>query len=228
MIETHLPWTYDLEQATHLQDILRQRLDLSWDDRPVKTIAGIDASYAGNLVYATIAVFRYPDLTRLHTVSGEAPQDFPYIPGLLAYRLGPAILDAWENLDEKPDLLLIHGHGIAHPRGIGLASHIGLWLNVPSIGVAKTVLYGCPVEPGLQVGDWTPLRDERDARRTIGAALRTCPDAKPVYVSPGHLIDLHHSIEFVLATTRGCRMAEPIRLAHQVAASLRSRRDQLD
>jgi deoxyribonuclease V len=223
MIETQSLWTYDMDQATRLQDTLRQRLVLSWDGRPVKTIAGIDASYSGNMIYAAIAVFSYPELTRLHTVTGEAPQDFPYIPGLLAYRVGPAILDAWEKLGERPDVLLIHGHGIAHPRGMGLAAHIGLWVNKPSIGIAKTILFGCQSEPGLQVGDWTTLLDEQDASHTVGATLRTCSRARPVYVSPGHLIDVENSIKFVLATTRGCRMPEPIRVAHQAATQSQHR-----
>jgi deoxyribonuclease V len=218
-IDTHLPWTYDLNQAIRLQEILRPRLKLTWDDRPVNTIGGIDVSYANNSVSATIAVFRFPDLTRLRTVTGEAPQGFPYIPGLLAYRVGPAILAAWKKLTLKPDLLLIHGQGTAHPRGIGLASHVGLWINLPTIGVAKTHLYGCQTEPGLQVGDFTELLDEHNRKNVIGAALQTQVNSRPVYVSAGHLIDLQHSIAFVLACCRGYRMPEPVRLAHQVANS---------
>lgn len=217
MIETHLPWIYDLDQAIQLQDTLRQRLVLVWDDRPVNSIAGVDMSYSDTSVFAAIAVFRFPDLSHLNTVTGEAPQDFPYVPGLLAYRAGPAILAAWEKLVDKPDLLLIHGHGTAHPRYIGLASHIGLWLNIPSIGIAKTLLFGCMSEPGSKVGEWTALMDEHATRHTIGASLRTRIASRPVYVSPGHLIDLDHSIKFVLASSCGCRMPEPIRCAHQAA-----------
>lgn len=218
MIETHLPWTYDLDRAVAVQDSLRRRLVLTWDNRPVHSIAGIDVSYSGSSVYAAIAVFSYPDMVHLHTYSGEAPQDFPYIPSLLAFRIGPAILAAWEKLPEKPDLLLIHGHGTAHPRRMGLASHVGLWVNTPAIGVAKALLFGCPSEPGSLVGDWSALQDEHDARRTIGAALRTRLGSKAVYISPGHLIDLKHSIEFVLEASCGCRLPGPIRTAHKAAA----------
>jgi deoxyribonuclease V len=226
MIETHLPWTYDLDQAIRLQETLRQRLVLNWDDRPVNSVAGIDVSYSAISVYAAIAVFRYPDMLHLHTFTGTAPQDFPYVPSLLAYRAGPAILAAWEKLPDKPDLILIHGHGIAHPRQLGLASHIGLWVNTPSIGIAKTLLFGCPAEPAREVGAWSAILDEHNARRTIGASLRTRLGSKPVYVSPGHLIDLSHSIHFVLAASRGCRLPEPVRLAHQTASGIQQKQKQ--
>jgi deoxyribonuclease V len=165
-----------------------------------------------------VAVLNFPGLTNLISVSAETSQSFPYIAGYLAFREGPAILAAWEKLKLKPDLLLIHGHGIAHPRGIGLASHIGVWLNLPTIGITKTRLYGIHGEVGPQVGDWSKLVDEKQPDRAIGAVLRTCENIRPVYVSPGHLIDLEHSIEYVLACTRGCRIPEPLRAAHQAAA----------
>jgi deoxyribonuclease V len=216
-IDTISPWTYNLDQAIRVQKKLRQHLQLSWDKHQVKTLAGIDVSYTQDSIRAAVAVLRFPDLTNLTTVSGETPQAFPYIAGLLAFREGPAILAAWEKLKIKPDLLLIHGHGIAHPRRVGLASHIGLWLNLPTIGIAKTRLYGMHDEVGSQVGDWSELVDEKQPSHIIGAVLRTCENIKPIYVSPGNLIDLDHSIEFVRACTRGCRMPEPLRAAHQAA-----------
>jgi len=216
-IDTAFPWTNDIDEAIQLQGDLRERLMLTWDDRTVSTIGGIDVSCTGTSVLAAIAVFRYPDLTRLGTVTGEAPQGFPYIPGLLAFRVGPAILSTWEKLSHKPDLILIHGHGIAHPRGLGLASHVGLWLNLPTIGIAKTRLYGIQAEAGPNINEWSELLDEDDPKRVIGAVLRTQVNTKPVYVSAGHLIDLPHAIRFVLACCRGNRMPEPIRAAHMVA-----------
>jgi len=176
-------------------------------------VAGIDFTYSEAIVQAAISIFRYPALTHQTTVTGQVPEGFPYIPGLLAFRVGPAILKAWERLKLTPDLILIHGHGTAHPRSLGLASHVGLWLNLPTIGVAKTRLYGNHAEVGHQVGDWSELWDEKKPRHPIGAALRTQLDAKPIYVSPGHLIDLQHSIEFVLACCRNTRMPAPLRLA---------------
>jgi deoxyribonuclease V len=152
-IDTVFPWTYDIDEAIQLQDNLRERLMLAWDDRPVKIIAGVDASYAEASIHAAIAVYRYPDLSRLTTVTGEATQGFPYVPGLLAFRVGPAILAAWGKLTHKPELILIHGHGIAHPRGLGLATHVGLWLNLPTIGIAKTRLFGSHAETGPNIGE---------------------------------------------------------------------------
>ncbi len=227
--ESSLPWTYDLDQAIRLQENMRRRVLLTWDDRIVRTIAGIEVSYAAGFVRAAIAVFSYPGLTHRGTVSGETPEAFPYIPGLLAFRAGPAILKAWEKLKQPPDLVLIHGHGTAHPRHFGLASHIGLWINLPAIGVAKTRLYGTLAEVGAQVGEWSEIRDERSPKQVIGAAVRTRPESKPVYVSPGHLIDLPHSVEFVLAACRKDRLPLPIQAAHHVltAASSKEAYDQV-
>ncbi len=219
IINSTLPWTYDLDQALRLQENLSRRVLLSWNDRPVNTIAGIDLSYTPGLVHAAIAIFRYPEMTRESTVTGAAPEAYPYIPGLLAFRVGPAILEAWERLKLTPDLVLIHGHGTAHPRHFGLASHIGLWINLPTIGVAKTRLYGNYQEVGTQVGNWGEIRDEHNSRQVIGAALRTQPESKPIFVSPGYLIDLPHSIEYTLACCRGFRVPEPIRAAAKALAS---------
>ncbi len=213
-----LPWTYDLDQASLIQENLSKCLSLVWGNRPVKTIAGIDVSYSGVTIHAAIAFFNYPQLTHLTTVTGVAPQGFPYVAGLLAFRVGPAILETWEKLKLSPDLILIHGHGIAHPRGLGLASHMGLWLDRPTIGVARTRLYGNHAEVGPLVGDWSEIRDERNPKHVIGAVLRTQSEVKPIYVSPGHLIDLPHSIEFVLTSCRKYRLPEPLREAHEVAA----------
>lgn len=218
-IDPLLQWTFDISKAIRVQDNLRQRLVLAWEDRPMSVIGGIDISYIGESVRAAIAVLSYPKLDRLGIVTGEAPQGFTYIPGLLAFRVGPAILAAWEKLKLKPDLILIHGHGTAHPRGLGLASHVGLWLNLPTIGVAKTRLYGNHSEPSLHLGDRSELLDEGVPKRVIGAVLRTKENTKPVYVSPGHLMDLHHSIEFVLACCRHYRLPEPIRAAHEMVGS---------
>ncbi len=220
--DSSLPWTYDLDQAFRLQENMRRRVSLTWDDHIVHTIAGIDVSYTAGFVRAAIAVYSYPGLTHLGTVSGETPEAFPYISGLLAFRAGPAILKAWEKLKQPPDLVLIHGHGTAHPRHFGLASHIGLWIDLPTIGVAKTRLYGTLTEVGLQVGEWSAIRDERRPQQAIGAAVRTRPDSKPVFVSPGHLIDLPRSIEFVLAACRKDRLPLPIQAAHHALTAASS------
>ena len=221
-INPSLPWTYDLDQAMQVQRNLSKRVALTWDNRQVQTVAGIDVSSSRFVIRAAVSVVCFPELTRVTTVIGEAPQGFPYIPTLLAFQVGPAILDAWEKLKQTPDLVMIHGHGIAHPRGFGLASHIGVWLNIPTIGVAKTHLYGKYAEVDSRAGDWSEIHDEHNHRRVIGAALRTQAEVKPVYVSPGHLIDLPHCIDYVLACCRRYRMPEPLRLAHEAATGLSS------
>jgi deoxyribonuclease V len=140
---------------------------------------------------------------------------FPYIPGLLAFREGPAVLTAWEILLNKPDLIMFDGQGIAHPRGIGIASHMGLWLERPTIGVAKSRLYGRHAEVGPKLSDRADLLDRAD--NIIGTVVRTRERTNPLYISPGHLIDVKHAAEFVLACNGGYRLPEPTRWAHKVA-----------
>jgi len=213
-------WTQDPDEAVCLQESLRSRVVLSWDGRPVNSLAGVDVSYSSTLLWAAIAIFSFPELKALSTYTAEAPLRFPYLPGLLAFRVLPAILTAWESLPFRPDVLLIHGHGIAHPRGFGLASHLGLWLDLPAIGVARSILYGHHPDPGPTVGEWSEVTDEASSSHIIGAALRTRLKAKPIYVSAGHLIDLPQALELVSACCGGHRLPEPLRLAHRAAASL--------
>lgn len=199
-----------------MQIELRARLILTWDERPIHTIAGVDVGLAAETARCAIVVFRFPELTFLEAVTADAPLVFPYIPGLLAFREGPAVLAAWEKLETKPDLVMFDGQGIAHPRGIGIAAQMGLWLERPSIGAAKSRLYGRHIPPGPKRGASAPLLDEEG--RVIGAALRTKDNVKPLYVSPGHLIDVPHAVEFTLACHGGYRLPEPTRWAHRVAA----------
>ena len=201
---------------------LREKLLLTWDRRPLRSVGGVDVAITGDRARAAIVVLRYPELTPLRSVIGEAWLSFPYVPGLLAFREGPAVLAAWEKLQFKPDLLLFDGQGIAHPRGFGLAAHIGLWLETPSIGVAKSRLYGLYSEVGPCFGEWSKLRDELDPEHVIGAVLRTRENTKPLFISPGHLIDLAYAVSFVLGCCRGFRLPEPARQAHQVSKGARS------
>lgn len=212
------PWTLDPEEASRLQVRLRERLVLAWDGRPVKTVGGVDVDLEGDLARAAIVVLRYPDLTPLAAVTADVPLVFPYIPGLLAFREGPAVLAAWEKLPLRPDLLMFDGQGIAHPRGFGIAAHIGLWLETPSIGVAKSRLYGRHDEVGPHFGDRVELVDPHDPAHVIGTVLRTREKTKPLYISPGNWMDPQHATEFVLACCRGYRLPEPTRWAHKVGA----------
>jgi deoxyribonuclease V len=212
------PWTLDPDEATQLQGGICKRLLLVWEDRTVDTIGGVDIKYSGDIATVAIAVLTYPDMVILASVTSHVQLVFPYISGLLVFRVGPAILATWEKLKIIPDLILMHGHGTAHPRGVGLASHLGLWLDLPTIGVAKTRLYGFSSDPAPQAGGLSELLDERDTTQVIGAVLRTRLNTKPVFVSPGHQIDLNHSVEFVLTSCRGFRFPEPIRAAHKQAS----------
>jgi deoxyribonuclease V len=216
MLDLH-PWTLEPAEAIQLQSALRQRLVLTWDGRKLRTVGGVDMSVKGQAARAAIVVLSYPELEPVEAVTADVPIAFPYIPGLLTFREGPAILAAWQRLEAQPDLLMFDGQGIAHPRGIGLAAHMGLWLKRPSIGVAKSWLYGVYTAPGSQRGDAAELRDPRQPDRVIGQVLRTRTDVKPVYVSPGHLIDVSHAVELVLACCTRYRLPEPTRRAHQAA-----------
>lgn len=216
-------WDLTPEEAARAQAELRNRLILKWDKRPVATIGGVDVSIktdpsardGAGTARAAIVVLSYPDLTPLEAVVADTPLIFPYIPGLLAFREGPAVLAAWSKLQNKPDLLMFDGQGIAHPRGIGIASHMGLWLECPTIGVAKSKLYGRHAEVGPQRGDRADLLDKQG--NIIGTVLRTRERTNPLYISPGHLIGVEQATQFVLTCSAGYRLPEPTRWAHKVA-----------
>ena len=211
-------WTLDPDEAVRLQASLRDRLELTWDMRPVSSIGGVDVSFLADRARAAIVVLRYPAQSLLAAVTAEVPLAFSYIPGLLVFREGPAVLAAWAKLPLKPDVLMFDGQGIAHPRGLGIASHLGLWLEMPTIGVAKSRLYGHHAEVGPQFGNRADLLDESDPGHLLGTVLRTREKSKPLYISPGHLIDLEQAVSFVLACCRGFRLPEPTRRAHQMCA----------
>jgi deoxyribonuclease V len=216
-MESLHPWTLDPAQAVQLQGELRQRIVLRWDGRPVNNVAGVDMSLTDEKAHAAIVILRFPDLTPLEGVTADAPLNFPYVPGLLSFREGPAILAAWAKLQHMPDLVMIDGQGIAHPRGIGIASHMGLWLQRPTIGVGKSKLYGTFAAPGPNAGDATDLIDPK-TKGVIGAVLRSKARSNPLFISPGHLIDVQHAVDLVMQCLRGYRLPEPTRWAHNAAA----------
>lgn len=208
-------WDLAPNEAVQIQKDLCERLILKWDKRNVSNIGGVDISIQPEVARAALVVIRYPELTPVEAVIAEAPLVFPYIPGLLSFREGPAVLAAWAKLHNKPDVLMFDGQGIAHPRGIGIASQMGLWLDRPTIGVAKSKLYGKHEEVGPLRGDKAELIDRKG--NVIGHVLRTKERTKPLYVSPGHLIDVDHATNFVLTCSAGYRLPEPTRWAHKVA-----------
>ncbi len=210
-------WTVSSRQAIRIQMDLRDRIVPTWDGRDVRTVGGVDVSLKRGRARASIVVLGYPDLKPVDGVTAEKTITFPYVPGLLAFREGPVVITAWKRLRRKPDLLMFDAQGIAHPRGMGLASHMGLWLDRPSIGVAKSRLYGHHEEPGPERGERAELRDETHPERTIGMVLRTRTNVRPVYVSIGHRIDLPHAVDFVLTCCTRYRLPETTRWAHKVA-----------
>lgn len=209
-------WALTPPQAVALQRQLAAELvtDQPLDLAAVRLVAGVDVSVKGGLSRAAVVVLAFPGLEVVETVTAALPTPFPYIPGLLSFREGPALVAAFERLQHTPDVFIFDGMGTAHPRRIGIASHLGLWLNRPTVGCGKTWLFGQHVPPGPARGAWSPLVD---AGQIIGAALRTRAGVKPVYISPGHLADLPTAIELTLRCTPRYRLPEPIRRAHQAA-----------
>jgi deoxyribonuclease V len=174
----------------------------------------ISAQKTQGVATAAVVVLQYPELGLVETKVVQGKLDFPYIPGFLSFRESPITLAACEGLGVTPDLILVDGQGVAHPRRMGLASHLGLFLNTPTIGCAKSLLCGSHEEPGIEPGSYAEVVDRGE---TIGVALRTKLGAKPIYVSIGHKVDLPAAIHWVLECCRGYRLPEPTRLAHLAA-----------
>ncbi len=209
-------WDLSTHEATALQAELAGKVlsHTTFDPSAVQTVAGVDVGFRKNVAHAAIVVLSFPELCPVDQALGQAPATFPYIPGLLAFREGPSVLDALERLNTWPDLLIFDGHGVAHPRRMGLAAHMGVILDHPSIGCAKSRLIGTHDEPGPAVGDRVPLTDEGEL---IGAVVRSRAKVKPLYISVGHRVSLATAIDLVLQCTRGLRLPETTRLAHKLA-----------
>ena len=215
-------WDLSPKEAVQLQKKLLPLVTQSGTDpERVKTIAGCDVSYskAEDKLYAAVAVFSYPALALLESASCVAPVRFPYVPGLLAFREAPAILPAMKRLGRRPDLLMVDGHGVAHPRGLGVASHIGVVLNVATIGVAKSLLCGEYSEPDKDKGSYSSLM-WRD--KIVGRVVRTRSGVKPVFVSVGTKIALEDATRIVLDCCKLYRLPEPLRQAHLLCNRLRT------
>ena len=180
-------------------------------------VGGVDVSVKDNVSQAAVVVLTYPDLRLVEAVTSSIPTPFPYIPGLLSFREGAVILDAMRKLQATPDVFIFDGAGRAHPRRIGIASHVGLFIDVPTVGCAKSRLVGYHAELPSGKGAWVPLQDRGEV---VGTLLRTRDHVKPVYVSPGHRATLDTARELVLRTTTHYRLPEPIRAAHNTAGGL--------
>ena len=218
------PWDVTPAEAARIQREMVGRLDLTPPpDLRVRYIAGADVCWArgDEMVYAAVVVMAYPSLEVCEVRTAALPAAFPYVPGLLVFREGPALTAALRALDLEPDVLLFDGHGIAHPRGLGVAAHLGLLLDRPAVGVAKSVLVGSYSEPAPTRGATSPLIHNG---AVVGAAVRTRPGVRPVFVSPGHRIDLSSAIRLVLACCTRYRLPEPLRAAHHRANAARNAR----
>ncbi len=203
-------WPQTIPQAKALQNILKNKVRIIPLRKQPRVVAALDAAFAGNQIIGTACLYSYPELTLLEEVHSEMRSLFPYVPGFLSFREGPVIMKALNKLPGKPDLVLIDGQGVAHPLGLGLASHIGVLLNMPAIGCAKSRLLGEYEEPPVKRGSWSPLHYND---KVVGAVLRTKDGARPLFISPGHKIDLPSSIEIVLNCITRYRIPEPLRRA---------------
>src|SRR5262245_1836081 len=213
-------WDLTPGEAIEVQRRLRNLVRLRPLARPVNTIAGADISFNrfSETVYAGIVVLSLPDLRLIETAGVRRVANFPDIPGLLSFREAPSMLEAWEKLKTKPDVLMLDGQGIAHPRRCGIACHVGVLLDWPTVGCAKSILVGRYGDLGLEAGSRSPLVDKGEQ---VGVARRTKNKVSPVYVSPGHLLDIDSAVGLVLRSATNCRLPEPTRQAHLLVNRLR-------
>ena len=212
-------WPKDILEAKKIQDVLRKRVKIIPLKKTPEIIAGVDAAFAGDKIVAVATLYEYPELKHLHDASSIEKIRFPYIPGMLSFREGHAIVNAVKRLNIKPDVILFDGQGIAHPKGIGIASHIGVILDISTIGCAKSRLVGEFKEPDTTRGSMAYLYYKG---MKVGAVLRTRSNVRPVFVSPGHMIDIDSSIEIVMKCVSKYRIPEPLRRADWLSKKLKS------
>ena len=214
-------WNITAKKAVELQKDLARQVRKRRFNKKLKTIAGIDCAFIADKknIIACIVVLSAETFENIETVYATQPVTFPYIPGLLSFREAPACLAAAEKLTVIPDCFIVDGQGIAHPRRLGLACHLGLFLDVPTIGCAKSRLIGDFTQPGLVKGSTSPLTDKS---QIIGSVVRTRNNVKPVFVSVGHKCRLCDAIRIVLNCCRKYRLPEPSRLAHQIVTRLKA------
>lgn len=214
-------WSMSFREAVALQRELAARVRLvDCLPRPLQNVAGVDVSYEknGELFFAAVVVLSWPDLETVEEAFAVDRVSFPYIPGLLSFRELPVVLEAFRRLHAVPDAVLVDGQGIAHPRRLGIACHLGLWLDLPTVGCAKSRLCGEHPPPGARRGDQVPLTHNGEHIATV---LTTRDRVKPLFVSPGHKTDMDSAVRVTLACCRRYRMPEPTRLAHLLTNRLR-------
>jgi len=214
-------WNLSPAKARQLQEKLRGRISLHPMQKKPQFVGGLDCSLdkRKGRIFAAAVVFSFPELELLETAAAELPLVFPYVPGLLSFREIPVCLEAVKKLQTPVDLWLIDGQGIAHPRRLGLASHLGLFLNTPTLGCAKSRLIGTYDEPKPEKGSFSWLYDKDEK---IGAVVRTRTGVKPLFISPGHLCSFEDAIKYTLACTTKYRLPEPTRTAHQTVGKIKA------
>lgn len=209
-------WALTPAEAIVLQRELAARVDYSTplDIEKVKIVCGVDVSVRDDVSTAAMVALSFPDMQVLERATAKAPTTFPYIPGLLSFREIPVLLEAHAKLTVTPDAYLVDGMGRIHPRRIGIAAHLGLWLDAPTVGCGKSHLIGKYDDPPNERGGYANLTDRGEL---LGVVLRTRANVKPIYVSPGHRINLESAIQLVMACTSKYRLPDPIRAAHNTA-----------
>jgi len=228
-------WNLSYSQARDCQKNLACKVQFIPLKKPPKLIAGIDCAFSkdGKRIIAAVVVLKLPDFVPVETTTALRKVTFPYIPGLLSFREAPVCIAAVEKLKNEPDIFIIDGQGVAHPRRLGLAAHLGLFFDKPTIGCAKSRLTGTFQDPPLEKGTYTLLKDKKRTKQntqyairdtkyeTIGAVVRTRTNVKPVLVSVGNKCLLKDAVKITLDCTTKYRLPEPTRLAHQLVSKLR-------
>ena len=216
-IQQRHPWPLTVDEAIAIQQQLRTEVITEDQLGAVQYVAGVDLGFeeSGTISRAAVAILSFPDLQLKEHAIAKRPTTFPYIPGFLSFREIPAVLDALEKVSITPDLILCDGQGIAHPRRLGIACHLGIIIDLPTIGVAKSLLIGKHDELPDERGAWQPLKHRGE---TIGAVLRTRAGVKPVYVSSGYRVSLPTAIDYVMRCTPKYRLPETTRWADKLAS----------
>lgn len=210
-----------IPEATKVQNELRRKLLIQDYTLPVTSIAGADISLNlySTTIYAGIVILKYPSMQPIAYSLVKDETHFPYIPGYLAFREIPALHKVWEQIPTKPDILVVDGHGIAHPRRMGIAAHFGAVANHATIGCAKNLLFGTYAEPAIQKGSAQPIKDKAEQ---IGWAYRSKSKTAPVYIAPGNLVGMQQSLDIMKTCTGKYRIPEPTRLAHELVNRFRT------
>lgn len=213
-------WNLTPQEAMRLQETLRERVEREDRFGTLQFVAGADLAFdpETNLAFAGVIVYQFPQLQEVERRMARRTLRFPYVPGLLSFRESPVLLAAFEQLRVEPDLILVDGHGIAHPRRFGIACHLGLLLDRPTIGCAKSILVGEAAEPGVRAGSTAPLVDKGE---TVGIVLRTRDRVKPIYVTTGHRVSLQSAVRIARQCLDGFRIPKPTREADHFVRDLR-------